>query len=80
LKRVWGRWYKQGGPGVCAMRARPAAACGRGALFVSSEPKRAGSRLVIAIWSELEGVCAVKPSILDAIRPSDKHPEQRRWA
>jgi hypothetical protein len=35
LERVWGRWYKQASP-VCAMRARPAAACGRGALFVSS--------------------------------------------
>lgn len=43
---------------VCAMRARPAAACGRGAL-VCFEPKRADRRQ--ADWHWLEGVCAVNP-------------------
>lgn len=52
---------------VCAMRARPAAACGRGA-HVCFEPKLAGEGLA----------CALR--ILAAIRPSDEQREQRRWA
>lgn len=55
---------------VCAMRARPAAACGRGALFVSSPSVPMKGWLLMA--------CAL--IILAAIRPSDKQHERRRWA
>jgi hypothetical protein len=54
---------------VCAMRARPAAACGRGALFVS--------RTSVPTKGWLDGLCSEHPGRHQA---SDKQRERRRWA